>query len=176
MVSACDAWRMQTVDIQALFDFLYWRRDRVLAGADALGTASFVDPAGTASRDLRGTLVHELDVERSWRLRLQGTPDAEWDQTLDVGDYPAVRVLREQWVRDETEMRAWIAGLSDADLAAPVTVNRLDGFALEAYLTHVVMHGIQSFSEAGVLLAAAGHSVGDVDFLDSYDDRGPSGG
>jgi hypothetical protein len=73
------------------------------------------------------------------------------------------------------EMGAWIAGLSDADLAAPVTVNRLDGFALEAYLTHVVMHGIQSLSEAGVLLAGAGHSVGDVDFLDSYDDRGLSG-
>jgi uncharacterized damage-inducible protein DinB len=162
---------MQTTDIQALIDYLYWRRDRVLAGADALGPAAFVATVGAASRDLRGTLVHELDVERSWRLRLQGTPDAEWDQTLQDGDYPAVQVLRDQWARDETEMRAWIAGLSDADLAAPVTLNRLDGFALEAYLTHVVMHGVQSFSEAGVLLAAAGHSVGDVDFLDSYDER-----
>jgi len=163
---------MQTTDIQSLFDYLYWRRDRVLAGADALGAAAFVATAGVASRDLRGTLVHELDVERSWRLRLQGTPDADWDQTLQDADYPAVQGLREQWAGDETEMLAWIAGQSDADLAAPVTVNRLDGFALEAYLTHVVMHGIQSFSEAGVLLAAAGHSVGDVDFLDSYDDRG----
>jgi uncharacterized damage-inducible protein DinB len=166
---------MQTSDIGALFDYLYWRRDRVLAGADALGTEAFVATAGAASRDLRGTLVHELDVERSWRLRLQGTPDAEWDQTLQDGDYPAVQALREQWASDETEMRDWIAGLSDADLTNPVTVNRLEGFALEAYLTHVMMHGIQSFSEAGVLLAAAGHSVGDVDFLDAYDDRGRSG-
>ena len=166
---------MQTTDIQALFDYLYWRRDRVLAGADAIGPEAFVATAGAASRDLRGTLVHELDVERSWRLRLQGTPDAEWDQALQDGDYAAVQVLREQWASDETEMLAWIAGLSDAALAAPVTVNRLDGFALEAYLTHVVMHGIQSFSEAGALLAAAGHSVGDVDYLDSYDDRGGAG-
>ena len=165
---------MQTTDIGTLFDYLYWRRDRVLAGADALGTASFVATEGAASRDLRGTLVHELDVERSWRLRLQGTPDAEWDQTLQDGDYPTAQELREHWSGDEADMRDWIAGLSDADLAGPVTVNRLEGFALESYLTHVVMHGIQSFSEAGMLLAAAGHSVGDVDFLDAYD-GGPSG-
>jgi uncharacterized damage-inducible protein DinB len=131
---------MQTTDIQALFDYLYWRRDRVLAGADAIGPEAFVATAGAASRDLRGTLVHELDVERSWRLRLAGAPDAEWDQTLQDGDYAAVQVLREQWASDETEMRAWVAGLSDPDLAAPVTVNRLEGFPLEAYLTHVVMH------------------------------------
>lgn len=166
---------MQTTDIQALFDYLYWRRDRVLAGADALGSEAFLATPGAASRDLRGTLVHELDVERSWRLRLQGAPDAVWDQTLQDVEYPVVQALREHWDGDETDMRAWIAAMSDADLATQVTVNRLDGFALEAYLTHVVMHGIQSFSEAGVLLAAAGHSVGDVDFLDSYDDRGRPG-
>ena len=166
---------MQTTDIGALFDYLYWRRDRVLAGADALRPAAFAATAGTASRDLRGTLVHELDVERSWRLRLAGAPEADWDQTLEDGDYPAVGALRKHWDRDETEMRAWIAGLSDADLAAPVTVNRLDGFALEAYLTHVVTHALQSFGEAGVLLAAAGQSVGDVDFLDFFDDRGAAG-
>ena len=162
---------MQTTDIETLIDYLYWRRDRVLAGADALGTTSFVATTGAASRDLRGTLVHELDVERSWRLRLAGAPDADWDQTLQDRDYPAVGALRDDWDRDETEMRAWIAGLSDADLAAPVTVNRLDGFALEAYLTHVLTHALQSFGEAGVLLAAAGHSVGDVDFLDYCDER-----
>jgi uncharacterized damage-inducible protein DinB len=166
---------MQTTDIVALFDYLYWRRDRILAGADPLGAEAFVSTAGDASRDLRGTLVHELDVERSWRLRLQGAPEADWDQTLQDDEYPAVEVLRAHWARDEADMRAWIGALADGDLAAPVTVNRLEGFALEAYLTHVLTHAIQSFSEAGVLLAAAGQSVGDVDYLDSYDDRGRPG-
>ena len=96
---------MQTTDIKTLIDYLYWRRDRVLAGADALGPEAFVATAGAASRDLRGTLVHELDVERSWRLRLAGAPDADWDQTLQDGEYPAVEALREAWDRDEAEMR-----------------------------------------------------------------------
>lgn len=166
---------MQATDIHQLFDYLYWRRDRVLMRVSELATEVFQSTTEIASRDLRGTLVHELDVERSWRLRLQGTPDADWDQTLQDDDYPTVDALREHWSRDEKDMRAWIAGMSEADLAGPVTVNRLDGFPLEAYLTHVVMHGIQSLSEAGVLLAAAGRSVGDVDYLDSFDDRGRAG-
>ena len=162
---------MQTTDIQKLFDYLYWRRDRVLASASELSTDVFQSSTEVASRDLRGTLVHELDVERSWRLRLEGAPEADWDQTLQDDDYPTVQVLHDHWNGDETEMRAWIATMSDADLAGAVTVNRLEGFPLEAYLTHIVMHGIQQFSEAGVLLAAAGQSVGDVDYLDSFDDR-----
>ncbi len=168
---------MQTIDIQALFDYLYWRRDRVLTHAAALPAGAFVSTVEVASRDLRSTLVHEFDVEWSWRVRLQGAAEADWadDKTLHPEAYPGVEVLREQWVRDEAVMRSWISEISDEELAAPVTVNRLEGFPLEAYLTHVVMHGIQSFSEAGVLLAAAGHSVGDVDFLDSYDERGRPG-
>jgi len=37
------------------------------------------------------------------------------------------------------------------------------------HLLHVIDHGIQSFSEAAVLVSAAGHSPGDLDFLDFYD-------
>lgn len=166
---------MQTTDIQSLFDYLYWRRDRVLARAAELSAEAFVSTTGMASRDLRATLVHELDVERSWRIRLQGAPETDWDQTLRDADYPTIQVLRDHWGRDETEMRVWIAGMSATDLAGAVTVNRLEGFPLEAYLTHVVMHGIQSFGEAGVLLAAEGRSVGDVDYLDSFDDGGRPG-
>lgn len=168
---------MQTTDVQQLFDYLYWRRDRVLTNAAALPADGFVTSPHAASRDLRATLVHELDVEWSWRIRLQGAPAADWaeDQTLRPEAYPTVDALRAHWARDEAVMRAWIAGMSAEELAGPVTVNDLGGHALEAYLTHVVMHGIQSFSEAGVLLATAGHSVGDVDYLDSFDEREPGG-
>ena len=165
---------MQRTDIQGLVDYLYWRRDRVLTQAAALPAGAFMSTLEVTSRDLRSTLVHELDVEWSWRVRLQGAPEADWaeDKTLQPNAYPTVEALREHWVRDEAVMRSWISTIPDDALVAPITVNRLEGFPLEAYLTHVVMHAIQSFSEAGVLLAAAGQSVGDVDYLDSFDDRG----
>jgi len=57
------------------------------------------------------------------------------------------------------------------DASGNLTSNRFDvgGHPLSVHLLHVLDHGIQSFSEAAVLLSAAGHSPGDLDFLDFYD-------
>ena len=99
---------MRRADIHRLFDYLYWRRDRVLMEAAALPAGAFASTAEVASRDLRSTLVHELDVEWSWRVRLQGAREADWadDRTLLPEAYPTVESLRDHWVRDESVMRA----------------------------------------------------------------------
>lgn len=160
---------MPATDPETLFRFLYWLRDRNLLRAAELTTDAFLDSETVAYRDLRATLVHELDVERSWRLRLQGAPQAIWDAFLDPGDYPDVTHLAEDWRREEDETLEWLTGLAEADLAAPVTANGLEGFPLATYLVHVVMHGVESFSAAALLLHRAGHSIGDVGFLEFID-------
>ena len=103
---SCQTRMMHATDLTALFEYLYWIRDRALSRAAELTPERFVDPATVAYRDLRATLVHELDVERSWRLRLQGQPDAFWDITLDAADYPDVASLAEHWQADEAETLA----------------------------------------------------------------------
>jgi uncharacterized damage-inducible protein DinB len=160
-------------DVNDRFGYLYWIRDRALGQAAELTAEAFVDPAPMAYRDLRTTLVHELDVERSWRLRLQGTPKDTWDITLESADYPDLATLADHWQRDEADMLAWLSELTDDDLSAPVTVNGLEGFPLSTYLVHVVMHGIQSFSAAAILLHQRGQSMGDVDYLDFVDAVSP---
>jgi len=160
---------MQPNDPFSLFEFMYWLRDRALSKASELGPDAFLDPSTVAYRDLRSTLVHELDVERSWRLRLQGAPKDAWDVTLEASGYRDVAAIATDWRREEAETLAWIADLSDVDLAAPNTANGLEGFALSTYLIHVVMHGVESFSAAAILLHRSGHSMGDVGFLDFVD-------
>ena len=160
------------MDVLRLFEHLYWIRDRCLVAAGALSTEAFVDASSAAYRDLRGTLVHELDVERSWRLRLQGADRSVWDVTLEASDYPDVASLAGQWQDDEGDMLAWLEDLTEANMAAPVTVNGLEGFALSTYLVHVVMHGIDSLSAAAILLDRAGTSIGDVGYLDFIDSAG----
>jgi uncharacterized damage-inducible protein DinB len=159
---------MDQNEVTDRFRYLYWIRDRILAEAAKL-PERFADPTPVAFRDFRGTLVHELDVERSWRLRLQGTPRDVWDVTLQPADYPDLSTLAEHWRRDEADTMAWLAGLNDADVMAPVTVNDLEGFALATYLEHIVMHGIESLSGAAILLHRRGQSVGDVGYLDYID-------
>lgn len=149
-----------TSDLISHFEYLYWIRDRALAQAGDLTAAEFVDQGTVAYRDLRATLVHELDVERSWRLRLRGAPNVTWDVTLQATDYPDVATLADHWQRDEAETLAWLSELTEDDLAAAVTVNDLEGFTLSTYLVHVVMHGIESLSAAAILLHRAGRSMG----------------
>jgi uncharacterized damage-inducible protein DinB len=161
---------MNDSDFAAQFDYLYWLRDRILAQATKLKPEAWIATDTVTSRDLRATLVHELDVELSWRERLRGALPENWrDEVIAADDYPTLEALADRWRSDEAEMRAWVASLGEHDLSRPVRVNQLRGYPMSIHLLHVIDHGIQSFSEAAVLLSAAGHSPGDLDFLDFYD-------
>lgn len=162
---------MRVADVSIMFDYLYWARDRVLAAAAKLPDDAFLSSQTVTSRDLRSTLVHELDVEWSWRERLHPTPglDSSDDAELKADDYPSLGVIEEHWRRDETEMRAWLATLTDEDLSSPVSVERAGGPPLWVYLIHVMEHGLTEFSDAAVLLARAGQPTGSLTFLDYAD-------
>jgi len=164
---------MRVTDIEILFNHLYWVRDRLLEAAARLPPERFVSPDTVATRDLRATLVHELDVESSWRRRLRGAPAETWgpDAELRPADFPTVGTLAERWRRDEAEMRAWLAGLSDEALSAVWSDAGEPGFPLWFYLVHVQTHALQQFSDAATLLARAGQSPGELDFLWYADTR-----
>jgi len=162
---------MRQRDVAILFDYLYWLRDRVVAAAATLDPQRFRTTAGSTSRDLRSTLVHELDIEAGWRERLRGSPREVWDHELDPEHYPMAGVLREAWSRDEGLMRQWIDGLSDENLVTRASMNDLDGYPMWFYLVHVVTHGIQELEDAAVLLNEAGAPISDLGFLYYADAR-----
>jgi uncharacterized damage-inducible protein DinB len=160
---------MEDPGISTLYRYLYWQRDQVLSAVTRSAPARFESPEPVVYRDLRSTLVHELDVERSWRLRVQGQPREIWDVTLEASAYPDVASLAEDWGREEADTLDWLADLTPEQLAAPVTANGLEGFPLATYLVHVVMHGVESISAAAILLHQTGTSVGEIGFLDFID-------
>ena len=156
---------MRPPDIATLFDFNYWANRQLLAAAAAASTEQFTAPPKFTYRGLRGTLVHTLDIELSWRTRLRGGPKDVWDRTLDDDDYPTVAALAEHWARDEAEMRAWLATLTDEDLAAIADLGDKDRFPLWYYLVHIVTHSEQQRRDATLILNAYGHPVPDLEFL-----------
>jgi uncharacterized damage-inducible protein DinB len=164
---------MRQADVLALWDHLYWVRDRVLDAASGIPTDAFL-AAGPTLRDLRATLVHELDVQWSWRERLRGEDPSFWGTAAELRpeDYPDVAAVREHWSRDEAAMRTWLAGLSDADLEAPQTADGLHGLPLWIFLVHLTTHGMQQFADAATILHGHGASVGGIEFLDYVEAHG----
>lgn len=158
---------MRTADAITLLDHLYWVRDRTLEAAAALDASTFTDADTVTNRDLRATLVHELDVQWSWRERLKGADWQEWgeDAELRGEDYPTVEAVADHWRRDEAVMRVWLAGMADEELDAP-PVRAEDRQPLWHYVMHRYAHGLQQFGEAAVLLTRLGHSPGDIGFLE----------
>src|SRR4029453_17040566 len=126
------------------------------AGPEVLGA---IQPG--PSRDLRATLVHEIDIESGGRARLSG--DEEVD--LDPADFPTIEAIAEHWQRDEAEMQRWLATLTDEALAMPPPRETDQSFPLWYYLMHVVSHGIQELEEAVVLLGLSGRSPQNLGFL-----------
>jgi uncharacterized damage-inducible protein DinB len=163
-------------DLETLFGFGYWIRDRVLEHAAKLTAAEFTVPSALTTRDLRGTLVHTLDVESSWRARLQREPEKIWKMELPVSDYPTVAALAYHWRRDETAMRAWLASLDDDTLVrefdlAPTTAMATprERFPLWYYVLHIHTHTHQQLGDAAVLLTRMRQSPGNIEFLDYAD-------
>lgn len=158
---------MKKSEVLLLFEYNYWATRLILRAADGLTTEQFIAPARVSFGSIRGTLVHALGTEHVWRQRCQNavSPTA----MLQEADYPDLASLRLAWEKDEREMRAYLASLSDDDLQRSVRYSTLRGVPYEnvlwQILAHVVNHGTQFRSEAGVALTELGHSPGDVDLI-----------
>lgn len=164
---------MPLLSIPFLIDYLYWMRDRVLETAAGLEPTKFMETPRLHGRDLRATLAHELDVEMSWRGKLQGLPIEQWGPAAEIKpeQFESVAELRAAWAGHEARTREWLATLSPADLEMPTSVNGLDGRPLEVYLLHVIEHGVTEFATAAAQLHEVGHDVGDLSILRMLADR-----
>ena len=157
---------MHVDDMAVLFDYMYWANRRLLDFAGCLSQEEFTASTSVTTRGLRATLVHELDVEWSWRLNLQGRVGDD-DTELDPEHYPDVESLADHWHRDEVEMRRWLASLTSEQLAADVPSSFTEeSRPLWQFLLHIVTHAAQQQADAATLLSLAGQSPGELSFLE----------
>lgn len=153
---------MRHEDVGELIEYLFWVRDRILKASAALTESEFRSGATVTTRDLRATLLHQLENEWAWRIRLSEGAFPAGD--LLHTDDPDLDALVDHWHREERDLRAWFERLSDRDLAAQPPGDD-SALAVWRYLLYVVNHGTQQFTEAAVLLTRFGHSPGEIGYL-----------
>lgn len=124
---------------------------------------------------LRGTLVHLISAEWIWRMRASAGISPE--TMLDEASFPTIDAVKARFVLETEQMRRFLAGLDDAAIDRTVRYTNTKGTPFEdplwQILLHVVNHGTQFRSEAGVVLTTFGASPGDLDLIAFLRQRGP---
>ena len=165
---------MMVKDIRMLCDYNRWANARILGMASNLSDEQFVAPGAFPHGRLRGTLVHALFAEWTWRMWWLGTPPP-YNYGFRLEDFPAVAALRARWTTEEAALINFVGRLTDQTLTAELEYTSTEGGrhrrALWETMAHLVNHGTQHRSEAAAMLTALVHSPGDLDLIVYLNER-----
>ncbi len=158
---------MNVQDLQFLYDYNYWARDRILETVAKLSQAQYLEPKPYSHGSVHNTLVHILSAEWIWRTRCQERTSPSGALAADA--FPSLESIKERWQQEEGRMRGYLGGLSEPELQAVVTYKRTGGEPqrniLWQLLSHVVNHGTEHRSVLAAELTAYGFSPGDIDII-----------
>jgi uncharacterized damage-inducible protein DinB len=153
--------------ILLLYEYNYWATHRILAASAQVSPDQFVVSTGHSFGSLRGTLVHTLDAEYSWRMLLQHNT-LEYFRLMEEGDFPTCHLLEQRWQEEEHAMRDYLATLTDDQLTGIVRYTTPEGEKRERVLWHCLLHlanhGTHHRSEAAAILTDYGYSPNELDF------------
>jgi uncharacterized damage-inducible protein DinB len=151
--------------IRLLYDYSAWANARILATAEQITPAQFTAEADGCD-SIRDTLVHTASAQWLWLERWRGTAPRElWDPAA----FPDVATLRASWEEVEESTSAYIATVTEPELARVVSYVNFQGetwaYPLWQQLLHQVNHATQHRSEAALLLTRLGQFPGWLDLL-----------
>jgi len=167
---------VMTIDlVRSFYRYSAWANTRILDTAAALDRAQLLAATGPGGESIRDTLVHTLGAQWLYLERWQGRSPRVMPAPADFADLDAVRA---RWSEIENATAAFVAGLTEARLAATLEYENMEGqrwrYPLWQQMLHQVNHATQHRTEAAMLLTRAGHSPGWLDYLYWIDLEGRS--
>ncbi|MFN0085298.1 MAG: DinB family protein [Blastocatellia bacterium] len=132
---------MNLEDIRRLYEYTEWANHRALDAAAGLTEEQRKRETGISHGSIHGTLLHMASAEWVWLERWRASsPTAFWAPA----EFPDLGAIRARWTAVEADRRAYLAGLTDADLLRDQRFRRLDGeeqvMPLGLQMQHVVNH------------------------------------
>jgi len=160
--------QMTPDEARELFDYDRWANQRLWDAVNALPVGAVDQEIGAqfSFPTLKEMLAHILAAQIVWLSRWQGTSPF----ALPSGkDFPDLASLRDRWDRVGADLTAFIAGLSEQDLARVMYYRNTQGqpFALPLgqQIQHLINHGTHHRSELATMLTMLGISPPPTDLV-----------
>jgi uncharacterized damage-inducible protein DinB len=151
--------------IRSLYDYHRWANRRLFEVAAGLGDEAVRRAVGPqfSTPTLKGMFAHLYGADWIWLQRWKGTSPPRIPSDTD---FATLADLRARWDALEAEQRAFVDGLSAADLARTVAYANVEGarfeVALAPLLQHVANHATHHRSEIATMLTMISGSPPDT--------------
>lgn len=127
--------------INNIWEYNYWGNHKILDCIETVSEEDFKRHVDYSIGSLHAQIVHVMWAEEIWLSRIQGRPRPGWSTET----HTSLAAVREQWTELEANWRAYLATLTEEDLAGTFTYTRGNDqqvtSILHEILRHVVNHG-----------------------------------
>jgi uncharacterized damage-inducible protein DinB len=117
--------------------YVLWADRQMLQAVREVRQEDLTRNAGVSFGSMLGTMAHMLGSQRMWLSRVLGI---SLDRIPSLVDFPDLMAWITGWEETAAQMEAFLAGLSDEQLAAPLTWTNTRGETHTHPLWHPVMH------------------------------------
>lgn len=153
-------------DLVDLLAFNDWATRLLLEAVATLSPDEWRREVGGSFGSVQGTVAHMVGAEWIWLARWKGaSPSSAPDWARD----PDALVLADHWEAVAEERSAWMAALSDGDVAGMVSYRRLDGVEaatrMDVLIRHVVNHSTYHRGQVAAFLRILGRKPPSSDLV-----------
>lgn len=152
--------------IRFLYTYDSWVNRRLLANAERLPPDRTRESFGTSFDTIHGTLAHILGSQIIWLSRWRGVSPT---RRITGTDFPSLAAVRQRWSEHHQELEAFMGGLTNEDLNAPLSYRNTEGkgytLPLWEQMVHVVNHGTHHRSELADMLTRGGYAPEPTDLI-----------
>lgn len=158
-------------DARELLLYMLWADRQMLKSVRAVRPEDLTRDAGVSFRSILGTMSHILGVQRIWLARFLGHPPEQ----VGAGESPDLLSWITAWEENASGVEAFLAGLTDEQLAAPLTWTSAKGVTythpLWQTVLQVVNHATYHRGQIVSLLRQMGYPAESTDLIRFFSER-----
>jgi len=152
--------------------YMLWADRQMLKSVRPVDAEHLNRDAGVSFHSLLGTMSHMLGAQKLWLSRILGHPDAF---VLGPGDFPDLLSWIKAWEETASGIEAFLAGLTDEQLAVPLSWTSLEGVPhtrpLWQPILQLVNHTTYHRGQVVSLLRQMGYPAASTDLIQYYAER-----